>query len=419
MRRLVLALALLAPGAARAYPPALAGYMDEAVRRHPEIRALRFGYDAQRARIPRAGALPDPMLMVEWSMVPLKYPVNLDKTEMSGVEVGLQQELPFPGKLGFAEEAERYAAMALSARIEEAERALKGSVAQVYYELYFLTRALEITRESQRLLDELARHASVMLTTGRGLKADVLRAQTEAAQLRERIYSLEGRKLAAEARWNYLLSRPVASPVPVPADPGPSPAIPLLSDLLRRAEDVRPALKARFAEIRRAQAEVRRAQRNRYPNFLLGASYRFRIGPEHDTVMGSDFYSLKFGVTLPVWSSSKQSMEVYEARANVRARREELEAERNRIFFDVRRLYEELAKERRSFPLYDGVLRPLSMETLKAAIPPYVTGQVDFHTVLQNWARVYEADLERLRALVAVHAKAAELEAAVGAALNP
>jgi outer membrane protein TolC len=417
-RTLPALVALLAPGVMHASPGALSAYQDEAVRKHPEIRALRAHWRAQIARAPRAGAPPDPMLMVEWSMLPMKYPMSLYRTEMAGVEVSVQQEIPFPGKLRFAEEAEVHAATALAARVEEAARALRASVAQAYFELYFLGRALELTAQSGRLLEDLVRQAEARLATGRGLRQDVLRARTEVGLLRERVYALEARRAAAEARWNYLLSRSPSAPVPAPADLGPPPSLPPRDLLLQRAEASRPLLRARVAEIARAQADLRRAKRNRYPNFLIGAAYRFRAGPEMDAVQGSDFYSIRFGLTLPLWYSSKQGSEVREAWATLGARRDEYEGERNRVLSEVARIYEELAKERRTLPLYEDLLRPLSLETLKAAIPAYLTGQLDFPAVLQSWSRIFETDLDRLRAAVAIQAKAAELEAAVGAPLG-
>jgi cobalt-zinc-cadmium efflux system outer membrane protein len=421
MERLILALFTLgAPGAALAStPPSLGAYADEAVRNNPEIRALRAGYQAQLARIPRAGAPPDPMLMVEWSMFPLRYPVSLSRTEMTGIEVGIQQEIPFPGKLRFAEEAEMHAARALASRVLEAERTLRSAVAQAYFELAYLHQARELIAKNEKLLDHLGRHAEAQVATGRGLRQDVLRARTESAMLKERIYSLDAQLRAAEARFNYLLARPITQPVAPPPLPGPPPPLPPLSSLLARAEGARPLLRARDSELARADAELARARRDQYPNFLVGASYRFRAGPEHDAVQGSDFYSLRFGLTLPVWHRSKQSKAVREAHALRWARREEYEAELNRVRYDVRRLYEAVAKERRTLPLYTDLLAPLSRESLKAAVSPYVTGQIDFHSVLQSWTRLLETDLERIRALVAVHARSAELEAAVGASLAP
>jgi outer membrane protein TolC len=407
----------LAPGAPRA-APSLAAYADEAVRQNPEIRALRAGYDAQLARAQRAGAPPDPMLMVEWSMLPTKYPFSLYRTEMSGVEVSLQQEIPYPGKLRYAQESEKAAATALAARIDEAERNLRSAVAQAYFEMGFARRATELLRENERLLLDLTKHAEIQVSAGRALRQDVLRGREESAQLRARILDLEGRGLAAEARLVALLAREPQARIDPPPLPGPVPPLLPLSELLSRAERARPLLLARNADLEQSYAELRRARRDRYPNFLLGASYRFRAGPPDDMVQGSDFYSLKFGITLPLWYSSKQSAAVREAHARVTVRREEYEGERNRVLGEVRRLHAELMQLRKALPLYDDLIRPLSLETLKAAIAPYVTGQIDFHSVLQNWTRVVETDVERARVLFAVHAKSAELEAAVGAPLG-
>jgi len=414
---LVLLLAL-AGGTARAGLPApYEALADEAARSHPEVRGLRAAGRAQEARIDRAGALPDPMLMLEWSMIPLKYPFSISRTEMSGVELSLQQEIPFPGKRGFAEEAERWGVRAIEARTRDAARVLRGAVAQLYYELAFLQEALVLLERNERVLLSLSEHAKAQVAVGRSFAVDILRARSEVALLKERRYALEARRVGSEARLNALLGRAGASALPKPEPLGPPPSLPPAGELLRRAESARASLQVREAEVGRARAESRRAQRDRYPNFIVGASYRFRTGPPDDMVQGSDFYSLRFGVTLPIWG--KQSAEAREAEARALAGREEIESERRRIAAEIHRLHAEWRKERLTLRLYSDEVRPLAEAALRATIPVYVAGRTDFHVMLQTWARILDTELEKLRALAALHAKAAEIEAAIGTTLGP
>ena len=134
-------------------------------------------------------------------------------------------------------------------------------------------------------------------------------------------------------------------------------------------------------------------------------------------VQGSDFYSLRFGITLPVWG--RQSAEAREAHARSLAAHEEVESERRRVAAEIHRLYAEWRKERLTLRLYTDEVRPLAEATLRATIPVYVAGRTDFHIMLQTWARILDTDLEKLRALAALHAKAAEIATAVGAPLGP
>lgn len=405
------------PARAGGLPASYAALAEEAARTHPELRSLEATTRAQRARIDRAGALPDPMLMLEWSMLPLKYPFSLSRTEMAGVEVSLQQELPFPGKRGFAQQAERVGIEVLESRAADTARVLRGAVAQLYFELAFLHEALQLLERNERVLLSLAEHAKAQVAAGRSFSVDILRSRSELSLVKERRYALEARRVGAQARLNALLGRAGASALPQTEPLGAPPSLPPVSELLRRAEAERPSLRGREAEVRRSQAEARRADRERYPNFIVGASYRFRSGPPEDMVQGSDFYSLRFGVTLPIWG--RQSAEAREAAARVDASREDVESERRRVAAEVHRLYAEWRKERLTLSLYADEVRPLAEATLRAAIPVYVAGRTDFHVMLQTWVRVLDTDLDKLRALAALHAKAAEVETAVGAPLGP
>lgn len=402
---------------ASSLPGAYEKLLRDGLRDHPDLRALDSQAAAQRARIDRAGAFPDPMLMLEWSMLPLTYPVSLARTEMSGVELGLQQELPFPGKRKLAREVERHGIDVIAARASDVARALRGAVSQAYYELAFVDDALRLLDRNTRVLRQLAEHAKMQVGAGKAFSVDVWRSQGEVAQVKERRYALEARRIAAEVRINALLGRGSAARLPATSPLGPPPSLPPVDELVRRAELARPSLRVKQAELHRARAERARAERERYPNFLVGASYRFRVGPHDDMARGSDFYSLRFGVTLPVWG--RQAAEAREAGARAEAVVAEIESERRRVLTELHRLYADWGQARRSLRLYARELRPVAEETLRASLPVYAVGRTDFHAVLQTWARLLETDLEQLRLLATLHAKVAELESVIGAPVRP
>ena len=406
-----------APLHASTLPPAYEALVREGLRTHPELRALGGQAAAQRARIDRAGAFPDPMLMIEWSMLPLAYPVNLARTEMSGIEVGLQQELPFPGKRRLAREVERHGIDIIAARAADTTRAIRGAVAQAYYELAFVDEALRLLDRNARVLAQIADHAKLQVGAGKAFSVDVWRSQSEVAQVKERRYGLEARRIAAEVRINVLLGRGPTARLPATSALGAPPSLPPVDELTRLAETSRPSLHAKQAELRRAHADRTRAERERYPNFLVGASYRFRVGPQDDMARGSDFYSLRFGITLPVWG--RQAAEARESHARASGVDAEVESERRRVFAEVHRLHAEWIQARRTLTLYGAEIRPVADQTLRASLPVYAVGRIDFHAVLQTWARVLETDLEQLRLLATLHAKLAELETAIGARIGP
>jgi outer membrane protein TolC len=404
------------PAHAGRLPRGYALLADEAERTHPSVRSLRASALAQRARIDRAGALPDPMVMAEWSMIPLRYPVSLSHTEMSGVELSIQQEIPFPGKRGLARDWERWGVDIAAARADEARRVVRATIIQQYYELAFLDAALGLLERNGLVLHSLGEHAKAQIAVGRSFATDLLRARTEDALLRERRQTLETRRAGMRARLCVLVGREGGCSLPATEPLGPAPALPPVDELIRRAEVTRPSLRQREAEWRRAKTAVRRAERDRYPNFIIGAAYRFRVGPHHDAVHGSDFYSLRFGLTLPVWG--RPAAEAREAHARALEAQAEIDGERRTIRAELHRLHAEFSRERGALRVYTNEVRPLAEAMLRAAIPTYVAGRTDFHTMLQTWSRTLESELESLRALATLHAKAAEIEAAVGAPLT-
>src|SRR5262249_14814002 len=68
----------------------------EAAERNPEVQMARRTVEARRARIPQAGALPDPMLT--YGVINEGRPIPFDtlgERDFSEVYVGVSQELPY------------------------------------------------------------------------------------------------------------------------------------------------------------------------------------------------------------------------------------------------------------------------------------------------------------------------------------
>src|SRR5687768_1057093 len=87
-----------------------------AVATHPAVRAAAARVEASRAGVGPAGALPDPMLMVGLVNQPIG---GAEPEEMPGMTmrtVGVEQTVPFPGRIGLQRRvAEREVAAAEAA----------------------------------------------------------------------------------------------------------------------------------------------------------------------------------------------------------------------------------------------------------------------------------------------------------------
>ena len=94
--------------------------LDETLRNNPEIVAARRAWEAAETRIPQARSLDDPEFTYQAWAVPLSDPVNFSKANPN--IFGIQQKLPFPGKLRLKGEIASEEAKMAEARYRAKER---------------------------------------------------------------------------------------------------------------------------------------------------------------------------------------------------------------------------------------------------------------------------------------------------------
>ena len=172
---------------------------------NPMLRVARLRADAARARVPQMGAPPDPVVSLRLGNRPLDGFGAGERMTMNTLQ--LQQTLPWPGKLGFAEARAAHLAGAEELAVLDAEAALVRRVKGVYFELAFEDRALDIMRDTRDLLREFLDVSNTLYAVGTGLQNDVLQAQVAVATMTEDIAAAEQTRLAMAARLNALLGR--------------------------------------------------------------------------------------------------------------------------------------------------------------------------------------------------------------------
>ncbi|MCB7129754.1 MAG: TolC family protein, partial [Candidatus Brocadiales bacterium] len=87
-----------------------------------------------------------------------------------------------------------------------------------YYNLHYVHKAIDISREDKDLLKNLARTAETRYRVGETPQRDVLAAQVELAKVINNLMVLEEEKLSMETRINTLLNRDPEAPLGRPED---------------------------------------------------------------------------------------------------------------------------------------------------------------------------------------------------------
>ena len=361
---------------------------------NPRLGAARALARAAQARVPGASRPPDPVFQLGWMNYALPDLRPMDALGMTQLQ--LMQMLPVAGKLRLAGGAERASADAAATRIDEVRLDLRVRTAMAFYDLYALEGGLRVAAETRRLLEDLAAVASRMYEVGEGRQADVLRARVEVARMDEEIIRMRTMREVERARLNALLVRAAGTVVGTPLLPR-FPALPATPDaLLVAADQDRPMLRAGAHEVDAAALRARLADREIWPDLLLGVQYGQQAG-----AMGTDrMGSLMIGASLPVFARSRQLPMRTEALAMRAMAEAELATMRTETSGAVAATYAELQRARRLAELYRTSVLPQAEATVTSSRASYRVGEVPFMTLIdaQMMLNRYRQELFTLEA---------------------
>ncbi|MEO5799518.1 MAG: TolC family protein [Gemmatimonadales bacterium] len=396
-------------------PPITLGEIYRAVdSASPSLRAAGAFARAAAARVPASRRWPDPQLQLQLMNRNLpRFGLN-DPLGMNQIQV--MQMIPVPGKLSRAGSAAEARADAGRLQVAEVAWTQRADAAMAFFELHRLDATLEVSRETLRLLVNVDSTATQMYALGQAQQSDVLRAQLEISQMTADIEEMIGMRSAMAARLNAVLDRSAGSLV------GPT-VLPTLPDtlvpadsLVTRALASRGMLRAGAASIRAATESERLAQKEIWPDLLVGVVYGQRPMADGST---DRMMSLMLGATIPVWAGSRQ----FRMRDEATAMREMAEAELGAMQAQTRGRVMELVarfdRSRRLRALYARSILPQAQATERAAYSGYQAGTVNFMTLLDALmaANSYREKLQQLDADTGT--ALAELEMLTGAPLIP
>ena len=136
-----------------------------AIEKNPQLQSLYIAIQADSAKIPQTGALPDPIL----SFNILNLPTNsfaFDQEPMTGKQIALRQLFPFPGKLSLKEDISSEDAFISTANYQEYRNQIIRDLKTGYFDLFFIDKSIEITDKNRQLLKEFTEIAESKYTVG-------------------------------------------------------------------------------------------------------------------------------------------------------------------------------------------------------------------------------------------------------------
>lgn len=360
----------------------------EALEKSPEILASEYRAKAAGYRVPQAGSLPDPMLMFGYQNEGWdRY--TFGKEPDAQWMFSLSQMIPFPGKLSFKEEMAKQDAEGAALMYESVRLRTAARIVELYFDLFLAYKNIDLIRERTALFTRIEEAALARYSSGMGMQQEVLMAQTEKYMLLEKEEMQKQRIQALEAMLNTTVGRDVNAPLGRPAEQAWTAHAKSVDELLSMAYEHAPEIRVRQRMVAAAEAKVKMAEREYYPDVTLNAGYITRGGGRF-----MDMWSLTSTINLPIFYRTKQKQAVLEAQAQLAEAKVELEAAKLMVASGVRDSHSMYRSAEKLMDIYKRGLIPKTYQDFESALAGYETGRTEAITVINRLKALI--DLETL-----------------------
>lgn len=412
---LVLAAAPAAPVYSTHGDDRLEALIEEALQNSPAILQAFADYQAALHRVPQATALPDPTLSVTQFARSVETRVGSQQRMLA-----ITQSIPGLGKRASKGQLATKSASVGDEMYKAAKAEIVLRIKHAYYDLGFLDRALEASREDEALLVHFEELARRRYAQGFGLQGDAIRLQAQITQAIQRRRQLMGQRIDLEASLNALRDAPSDTPIPK-VRLAELPDLDLgWESLFETGRLSRPEIRASLLRIEEREKSMHLARIQHRPDFTLGLTWgniRARgIDMAANPILGNgkDSYGISVGLTLPLFRG-KYAAAVREASEQFAAARfayrdsaKKMEAEVRSTSFRIETIADQI-------DLYKRALVPQAKQALRATEAAYSNGTVEVTGLLDIQRMLLDVQLGLAR-LQSDYLKAvADLERAIGA----
>jgi len=360
----------------------------------PTVRAAFQRWKAARERIPQVQALPNPWV----SLGGYVQSVETRTGPMDG-RLGINQNVPWPGKLETA--GDQAAAIAEGARmqVESARLAVRRRFLRDWTERVYLEQAETILGGQVALLEHIENVSLTLYEAGSVSQADALRAQVERLEMSDRLDTL----LQLEAP--LLAAMEASLGVPFEGETSWDTQTLLDQAHLPPEEELRQSLLANSPELLGLHALVaaageaqRLADLEGMPDFSIGADWTW-IGQGNPTQAGSgdDALALTLAVEIPLQRGAIDGARS-QALANRRQVLERRALRQWQLLADLQSALAAHEDAHRRITLFKDHLIPKAEQTYGATLAAYQAGQAAFQDMLDAARVVLEFRLSAARA---------------------
>lgn len=378
-----------------------------ALSNNPGLAALQARYHAMEEISLQQAAIPEPRLSLNAVNLPIDS-FALDKTPMTQIQIGISQNLPYPGKLALSQQSAQHEAQAVAANVNEARRQLTLSMTKLWWQLLYLEKALQSVKRNRELLNQFVEIAQTKYQIGQGQQQDVLLAQVEVSRLLDNESRLLSQRNMVQAQINSLAGRSKNQNITINFEVSEQlPEIDRSKFDLAIAEKQRPDFSQSRSQIAAARSRLDLAKKNYFPDFMLSAIYGWR---ETET----DFANILFSMNLPINTASRQDPLRDQRNQELLQQQFQLQDMRNRLAAEIDIAIFNYEQAKNQSELYKNNILPQSRQTVEAMLAGYQVNKVDFLNLIRSQVTLFNYETQYWQAFSAAKQAFAELQSAMG-----
>lgn len=368
-----------------------------ALKRADEIRQYEAQSDSLQASAIASNQLPDPMLMLG----ALNFPVDtfkLSQEPMTQIQAGISQVFPKGSTLKY-----QYLSLHEKSKAARSQRNLQQllilkQVRVLWYELYLWQKSEQILLSQQKTFRHLKEVAGSLFANNKVPQKDVLNAQLELSQIKERLIKVRqsiDTTRASLARW-------IGDKAARRASATRQDKLNRLArfDWLKKNLVNHPILNIDKANIAEAKAKINIAHQDYKPGFSAGVAYGYRQGRNMDGSKRPDFVTGTLSVSMPLFPKNRQDKKLLSATKQMSSLKEKFQLDYKEMTKQLHVSLIDYKKTNQRVQLYRRTLIPEAKQYADSTLLAYQNNRSDFINVAQSHIRWLNIELAEVQETV-------------------
>ena len=388
----------------------LNNYIEIAAKNNPALKAKFNDYMAAMEKVPQVGTLPDPSIAFGYFIQPVETRVGPQQLKLK-----LAQSFPWFGLLSAQEDVATEMAKAIYEDFENTKSNIFFEVKTVYYNYYYIEKAIDITKKNIEILEVFKRLSLVKIEAGNASIVDELRVELELNDLENKLSLFLDTKDALQVKFNNLLDIEDTTEIIVPEvlwqEEIPLDQLSMLDEIYNSNHQIKNIEHKLNAFLNQEIV----ARKQGLPKFNIGLGYTIIEENPGSTVVnnGKDaFLFPQVGVTIPLYRKKYKAL-IKEAQHRQEAEIFRKEDKKNTLSSVYENTYKDFNDGDRRIAL-NIRQSEIAKKVLDILIISYSTNSKDFEEVLRIERQLLKYELEHQKALIDKNAAAAFIDYLIG-----